>query len=105
MDPTEALSSFSGEMSDEVLDQQENIFSSFPQRRDLNWENVEAVEKIATKCTRSDGSLQAAIGGGDDPHIGSDRLITTHTPELMFLQNTQTLDLSIPRPPTDSNNN
>jgi len=61
MDPTEAPSCFSGEMSDEVLDQQGNVFSSFPQRRDLNWENVEAVKQIATKCTSSNGSLQVRL--------------------------------------------
>jgi hypothetical protein len=35
-------------MSDEVLDQQGNILSSFPQRRNLNRENVETIKPGAT---------------------------------------------------------
>src|SRR5439155_21529446 len=90
----ESLSCFSCEMSDEGLDQQGNVFSSFPQRRNLNRKNVEAVKQIAAKCTSSDGSLQVAIGGGDDPYVSADKLIATHTLKLMFLQNTQQRNLS-----------
>src|SRR6266403_691411 len=87
--PTEVLSGLSCEMMDEVLHQQRNVFSSFPQRRNLNGENVEAVKQIAAKCTRSDGSLQVAIGGSDDPHVSSNCLIATNTLKLPLLQNTQ----------------
>src|ERR1700730_1173969 len=94
IDPTEGLSRFSCEMTDEVFDQQANVFSSFPQWRNLNRKNVEAVKQIATKCTRGDGGLQVAIGGGDDPHVSSNRLIATHTLKLPLLQNAQERNLS-----------
>jgi hypothetical protein len=94
IDPTEGLSRFSCEMTDEVFDQQANVFSSFPQWRNLNRKNVETIKQIATKCTRGDGSLQVAIGGGNDPHVRSDRLIATHTLKLPLLQNTQQRNLS-----------
>src|ERR1700682_1084947 len=81
-------------MTDEVFDQQVNVFSSFPQRRNLNRKNIEAVKQIATKCTRSDGSLQVAIGGGYDPHVNADRLIATHPLKFPLLQNTQQRNLS-----------
>ena len=81
-------------MSDEVFHQQGNVFSSFPQRRNLDREDVKTVKQIAAKCTRCDSRLQIAVGGGDDPHIGSDRLIATHSLKLMFLQNTQQRNLS-----------
>src|SRR5467141_2225944 len=81
-------------MTDEVFDQQGNVFSSFPQRRNLNRKNIEAVKQIATKCTHSDGSLQVAIGGGYDPHISADRLIAAHTLKLPLLQNMQQRNLS-----------
>src|SRR5712671_5359783 len=87
--PTEVLSGLSCEMMDEVLHQQRNVFSSFPQTRNLNGEHVEAVIQIAAKCTRSDGSLQVPIGGSDDPHISSNCLIATNTLKLPLLQNTQ----------------
>src|SRR4029077_2104359 len=77
--PPNAFSCFSSETIDEVLDQQGNVFASFSQRRNFNRKNVETVKQIATKCPLGDGSLRVAIGGGDDPRIGSDRLIATHT--------------------------
>src|SRR6267142_3058533 len=83
------FSSFPCITIDEVLDQQGNVFFSFPQRRNLNWKNVEPVKQIAPKFTLSDGRLQVAIGGGDDPRVRSDRLIATHTLELPLLQNMQ----------------
>src|SRR6266568_2706214 len=79
VNPADALSCFSSETIDEVLDQQGNVFSSFSQRRNLNRENVETIKQIAAKCALDDGSLQVAIGSGDHPRIRSDRLIATHT--------------------------
>src|SRR6266481_5010791 len=81
----DALSCFSSETIDEVLDQQGNIFFSFPQRRNLNRENVEPVKQIAAECPLGDGSLQVTIGGGDHPRISSDRLIAAHTLKLPLL--------------------
>src|SRR6266699_4979798 len=82
-------------MVDEVFDQQGNVFSSFPQRRNLNRKDVETVKQVATKRTCCDGSLQVAVGGGDEPHVSADRLIATHALKLMFLQNTQQRNLSV----------
>jgi hypothetical protein len=56
-------------MIDEVFNQQGNVFPSFPQRRNLNRKNIKTVKQIATKCTRCDGRLQVAIGGGDEPTL------------------------------------
>src|SRR5258708_9338538 len=65
--PADALSCFSCETIDEVLDQQGNVFFSFSQRRNFNRENVETVKQVVAKCTFSDRSLQVTIGGGDHP--------------------------------------
>src|SRR6267142_204334 len=81
-------------MTDKVFDQQGNVFSSFPQRWNLNRKNIETVKQVATKCASSDGSLQVPIGGGDDPHVNADRLIATHTLKLPLLQNAQQRNLS-----------
>src|ERR1700688_3720608 len=81
-------------MIDEVLNQQGNVFSSLPQSRNLNRKNVKAVKQIATKCARSDGRLQVAIGGGYPPHVSSNMLIATHPLKLPLLQNTQQRNLS-----------
>src|SRR6266853_701249 len=94
VNPADALSCFSSETIDEVLDQQGNIFFSFPQRRNLNRENVEPVKQIAAKRPLGDGSLQIAISGCDDPSVRLDRLIATHTLKLPLLQNMQQRNLS-----------
>src|SRR5882757_2916713 len=88
------FSSFPCITIDEVLDQQGNVFSSLPERRNLNRKNVEAVKQIAPKFTLNDGSLQVAIGGGDDTRIGSDGLIATHTLKLPLLEHMQQRNLS-----------
>src|ERR1700730_13758614 len=92
--PADALSCLSCETVDEVLDEQGNVFFSFSQRRNLNRKNIEAVKQIAPKRTLSDGSLQVAIGGGDDSRVRSDRLVATHTLKLPLLQNMQQRNLS-----------
>src|SRR5258705_12308455 len=56
--PPDILSFFSGIAIDEVLDQHRNVFSPLAQRRDLNGEHVQAIEKILAVCARSYGSLQ-----------------------------------------------
>src|SRR3981081_1752513 len=81
-------------MSDEVFNQQRNVISSFPQRRNLNRENVKPVKQIATKCIPGDGSFQVAIGSSDDPHVSLDRLIAAHAFKLPLLQNPQQRNLS-----------
>src|SRR6267143_2560990 len=58
VDRLKALSCFPCVAINEVLDQQGNVFSSFPQRRHLYWKNVEAIKQVAPERARSDGSLQ-----------------------------------------------
>src|SRR5260221_13602626 len=69
--PSYLFPRFTGEASDEVLDEHGNVCSSLPQGRHRNRKDVEPVKQIAAKCSGSDGSLQITIGGGDDPHVRS----------------------------------
>src|ERR1700692_3673034 len=92
--PADGLSCFSCETIDEVLDQHRNVFCPFAQRRNLNRKNVEPVKQVAPQHAHSNGSLQVAIGGGDDAHVSSDGLTATHALELPLLQNTQQRNLS-----------
>src|SRR5258707_8479089 len=47
--PTEVLSGLSCEMMDEVLHQQRNVFSSFPQRRNLNGRSEEHTSELQSR--------------------------------------------------------
>src|SRR5260370_34427017 len=92
-----ALSCFPRVTINEVLDQQGDIFSSLPERGNLNWKNVEPVKEVAPEHTRSDGSLQIAVSSSNHSNIRSDRSSSTDTIEFMFLQNTQESDLCLGR--------
>src|SRR6267143_931933 len=91
--PANVLSRFSRVTIDEVLNQHRNIFSSFPQRRHLDGENVKAVKKVAPEYACSDGSFQIAVSCSNYANIRSDRSRSTDAFEFMFLQNTQESDL------------
>src|SRR5262249_32535497 len=81
-----ALSCFPRVTIDEVLDEQRDVFSPFPQRRNLNWEDVEPIKQIGAEGTRSDGRRQVATRGRDDPHVSSNRPVSSDAFELAFLQ-------------------
>jgi len=46
---------------DEVPHQHRNVFSSFPQRRNLERKYIQAVEKILAECPGSYGGWQVTI--------------------------------------------
>src|SRR5207302_2008883 len=89
------------ETINEVLNQQGNVFSSFTQRRHLNWKNVEPVKQVASERARSDGSFQIAVSGCNHPNISSDGSSRTDPLKLAFLQNTQESDLGLGRKLSD----
>src|SRR5690349_18579674 len=72
-------------MTDEVLNQQGNIFPSFPQRRNLNRKNIKPVKQVGPELARSNGRLQVTISGSNQPNIGADRLSSANTLKFMFL--------------------
>src|SRR5258708_35272462 len=70
--PPYALSCFPCVAVEEVLDQQGNVFSPFPQTRNLNRKNVEPAKQVVTKGARSDGSLQVPVSGSNHANMSSD---------------------------------
>src|SRR5260370_34438619 len=92
-----ALSSLPCETINEVFDQQGDVFSSLPQRWNLNREDVETVKEVPPEDARDDGSLQIAVRSSNHPNIGLDGSSSTDTLEFVFLQNTQQSDLRLGR--------
>src|SRR5262245_60203442 len=82
---------------DKVHHQRSNIFFPITKRRNLNWEDIQAIEKVSAKRTSGDRTLQIAIGRGDHPDIGANRLASTNPFELPLLQHAQQCDLSLRR--------
>src|ERR1700690_2266052 len=59
--PLETFSCFPCVTINEVLDQQGNVFWSFPQRGHVNRKYVEPEEQVAAKLALRDGGLQVAL--------------------------------------------
>jgi len=87
--PAYALFHFPRAMIDEVFDQRRNVFSSFPQRRHINRENVEPVKQVTAKGSSRDGHLQVAVRGSNHSNICLDGSTSANTLEFVFLQDTQ----------------
>src|SRR6266852_252626 len=87
----------SSAMIDEVFDQHRNVFSSFPQRRHINRENVEPVKQVTTKGSRSDGRLQITVCSSYHADIRLDGPSSADTLKFVFLQNTQQRNLCLGR--------
>ena len=57
----------------------------------------EAVVQVAAKALRLDLRLEAAVGGGDDPHVDWDEAVRTDRADLFFLERAEELGLQIQR--------
>ena len=74
---------------DEVARQQWYIFPAVPQRRNVQWKNMQAIIKVGAKLVFLNHCLQIAICGGDQTCIGADRAITAYTLKFLVLNGAQ----------------
>src|ERR1700753_1916909 len=95
------FSRFAGVTIDKVLNQERDVFPSFAEGGHLDGKDVEAVVQIFAECSGCNGSLQIAIGCGDDAHVCTDDLGAANTLKLTLLQNPQESDLRLGRKLTD----
>src|ERR1035438_3928696 len=78
-----------GELSNEVAYQKGNIPLPFPQGRQVDWENIQAVVEIGAKLLFLDHAPQVLISGGDHSHVHWDRAAAAEALDLPLLQNSQ----------------
>ena len=74
-----------------------NIGTALPQRWHVEREYVKPIEEVRTKAAGADVLLQISIRRCDDPDIDSCGFAAAHRLKLMFLENTQQLDLGFRR--------
>ncbi len=72
---------------DESFHQQRDVFTPLPQRRDSDWEDVEAEVEIAAKLLLSDHLFQVLIGCSHQAHIHALRMDAAQVFKLLLLQN------------------
>ena len=77
----------------EMPGQQWYIFGTLAQRRNGDGKNIEPIKQVFPELAFRNHLPQVVVGGGDQPHIGFDRLCAPQPLELMFLQNPQELRL------------
>ena len=81
----------------EMLRKQRNVGQALAQRRQLDGEDVQAVQQVFAQLAAGHGLVGAAVGGGDHAHIGLQRLGGAHAHEAAGLQHAKQLDLQLHR--------
>ena len=76
-------------------DQQRNIFAAAAQRRQIDGDDVEAIEEIVAELAFAHRLAQIDVGGGDDAHIDLRLLRSAERSEAAVLQHAQNLGLGI----------
>ncbi|MOA23995.1 hypothetical protein D3C78_1446520 [compost metagenome] len=57
------------DLADEVVGQQRDVHQSFPQRRGMDGEHVEAEIEVLAEALGTHLLAQIAVGGGDDAYV------------------------------------
>src|ERR1700726_4438818 len=78
----------------EILDQHRNVFPPVPERRHINWENIQPVEEVGAKCSGSNGRRQIAVCGGNDSNIGGNNAAPPYSFKLALLKHSKQRNLS-----------
>src|SRR5437764_15442000 len=66
-----------------------NVFASFAQWRQTDWEHRQTIEQVATERAIVHGFLQIDVRSSDDPHVGFEKFITANPGELAILKYAQ----------------
>src|SRR5215469_8065788 len=84
-----------------MIHQQRNVFLALPQRRQVNCDDIQAIEKILTELAFAHQLSQIDVGGGDDPYVNLQLLHAAQVHELAILQHPQNLALGVQAHCTD----
>jgi hypothetical protein len=76
-----------------MVNQQRDIFTAIPQRRQFNGKHAEPIEEVGAKLTFVDHFHEIPVCSADHPHIGVNRGRTAETLKLPFLHDAQELRL------------
>src|SRR5262245_49562235 len=76
-----------------MASQKRNVFATLPQRRELQGDDVQTVVEVLAQFASLDGLFEIDVGSGDHTYIRSLGPHRTELPVLLFLQESQELDL------------
>ncbi len=84
-------------MLQEVSRQQGDVLGAFPQCRQAQPDDVEPMEQVLAEQAIAYPLFEVLVGGGDDAHVGSDRLHAADTVEMAVGQHPQQTGLQLGR--------
>ena len=84
-----------GALLQKVARQHEHVFTALAQRGQAQADHVQAVKQVFAESTVFDALLQVLVGGGDDAHIGLDRVMTAHAVKMAVAEHAQQTRLQI----------
>ena len=76
-----------------MLDEQRDVFLPLAQRRQMDRNDIQAIEQILAEGSFGHHLLQIAVGRGDDAHVDLGRVRVADALELALLQHAQQLHL------------
>ena len=82
-----------GNPAEEELGERADVLDAFAERRDVDADDVEAVEQVLAEGAGFDGAFGLAVGGGDDADVGAQGLVAADAGELAFLEDAEELGL------------
>jgi hypothetical protein len=80
---------------EEVCCEERDIFAAGAEGRQLQADDVEAVEEVFAEAALADGVLQVDVGGGDDADVDLDLLHAAEMHEAAVLEDAQNLGLHV----------
>ena len=87
------LAVFAAELIEEAVDQQRNVFLAFAQRREMQRDHVQAMEKIFAEAAFATSLVQIFVGGGEDADVHFDGFGAAEAHEFALLNHAQQLGL------------
>ena len=75
--------------------QDRHIVHPFPERGELQGKHIQSIEQVFAKRPAFHHLGKVPVRGSDDPDIDGDRVISSHTFDLLLLQDSQELGLQV----------
>src|SRR5690606_28076433 len=82
---------------EEMARQQQDVFATLAQWRDIQVEHVEAIEQVLAKGAGADQLFQVAVGGAEDAYVDPDLALATDPPEAALAEKVHQLGLQVRR--------
>ena len=69
----------------EITDQHGDVPFALTQRRQVEWQHIQSIEKILAEFTFMHRQPEVAVGGGNHAHVDMDRVVATDWLDIVDL--------------------